>query len=302
MNHHLLIVLLSLLLLGPTAGAQSIYAGSPTGSYTNDFCPMVVKAVRKEYFQHRCVTSQGTGDNIQKVLADPTSIGIGQLDVLAGFIEAHPGQLTVVDPNIGFECLFAVTRDPAVIRLGNLAPRMPIALPPERSGSTASFSFLQSLDRSLAELRDISYYDSALTAVKAVTDGDAALAFFVQAANVDNPVFEAINEAELTFVPVVNRQILRREAAGINVYEPREVGVTPTLFGFGQPEKVITTCTPVVLFTGNPGKFPADSTAREDQEVLVKALTITERPETGGWKSIFQNMVQVGREKLEPLF
>ncbi|MDX1606181.1 MAG: hypothetical protein R3202_08305, partial [Candidatus Competibacterales bacterium] len=85
---------LLIILMGaaPLAGAQNIYAGSASGSYTNDFCPKVVEAVRTEYFEHQCVTSQGTGDNIQKVLAEPTSIGIGQniIIFIAGYRIKYP--------------------------------------------------------------------------------------------------------------------------------------------------------------------------------------------------------------------
>jgi hypothetical protein len=285
------------------AQAQRIYAGAVSGSYTIDICPKVAEAVQREYFRHQCVASQGTGDNLRRVLGEPTSIGLGQLDVLAGFIEANPGQLTVIDPKIGFECLFAVARPASGIsRLEGLSPRTSVALPPEQSGSSDSFRFLQRLNRSLSALRAIRYHDSVLDAVRAVAEGEGDIAFFVQAPNIDNPVFQAINDAGLSFVPVISRPILNREAAGISVYEPREVGVTPTLFGFGPPRRVVTTCTPVVVFTGNPGLFPVGSDTRADQETLVKTLTVIEQPDTAGWRSIFRNMVEVSQDRLQSLF
>jgi hypothetical protein len=298
----LLVWLATVLWLGVcSAQAQRIYAGTSSGSYTLDICPKVAEAVQREYFSHRCVASQGSGDNLRRVLGDPTSIGLGQLDVLAGFIETNPGQLTVIDPEIGFECLFAVARPASGIsRLDELSPRTSVALPPEQSGSSDSFRFLQRMHRNLSALRTIRHHDSALDAVRAVTDDD--IAFFVQAPNIDNPVFRAINDAGLSFIPVISRAILKREAAGISVYEPHEVGVTPTLFGFGPPLRVVTTCTPVVVFTGNPALFPIGSDTRADQETLVRTLTVIDQPDTAGWQSIFRNMAEVGQDRLQSLF
>lgn len=297
----LTLVLVLVLALHP-AQAQRIHAGAASGSYTNDFCPKVAEAVQREYFRHECVTSQGTSDNLRRVLGDPTSIGIGQLDVLAEFIESNPGQLTVVDPEIGLECLFAATRSRRnLARLTALPPDTVMALPPERSGSYASFRFLSHLEPALSALR-VRHHDDALAAVESVIDGDSDIAFFVQAANIDNPVFRAISDADLAFIPVISREILRREAAGIQVYEPLEVPVTRTLFGFGPPRRVVTICTPVVLFTGNPTLFPAGSDARTDQETLIRVLTTVEQPEANDGSGLFPGTVELDRDRLQSLF
>ena len=91
--------------------AQDIYAGSAAGSYTNDFCPQVEGTLKTAYFEHHCTTSQGTGDNIEKVLANPKSVGIGQFDVVAARMVEAPGKLAIADPKIGLECLYAVTSE-----------------------------------------------------------------------------------------------------------------------------------------------------------------------------------------------
>ena len=285
--------------------AQNIHAGSASGSYTNDFCPQVEKALRVQYFEHQCTTSDGSGDNVAKVLANPVDVGLGQFDVVAAANDSNPGQLAVVDPGIGLECLYAVTSDTSVDSLRGLSPRMPVALPPQRSGSTATFQYLQTLDESLAQMRNISYHDSALAAVQAVISGNAALAFFVQFPNTKNPVFQTINDAGLKFVPVINRQILRREVAGQQVYQPQEVVVTPAgLLGRltgREPDKIITTCMPVVLFTGAPHRFPAGSAEYQDQQDLLNQLAKTEAPSGGDWSTILRNAAAVSRERVESL-
>ncbi len=283
--------------------AQQIHAGSPTGSYTNDFCPKVEEALKAQYFEHRCTTSEGSADNVARVLANPGDVALGQFDVVAAAADENPGKLAMVDPGIGLECLYAVTSETSVESLRGLSPRMPVALPSARSGSTATFQYLQSLDEGLAQMRNISHYDSALEAVQAVINGDAALAFFVQFPNTKNPVFQTINEAELKFVPVINRQILRREVAGQAVYQPQEVVVTPagllgSLMG-RQPQKVVTSCMPVVLFTGTPEQFPESGNERQDQQDLIGQLAGVQPPSGGDWRDTLSNAVALSRERAQ---
>lgn len=294
---------LALLLTSGSALAQQIHAGSATGSYTNDFCPQVEEALKAQYFEHRCTTSEGSADNVARVMANPGDAALGQFDVVAAAADDNPGTLAMVDPGIGLECLYAVTSESGIDNLRGLSPRMPVALPSERSGSTATFRYLQSLDEDLAQMRSISYYESALDAVQAVVDGNAALAFFVQFPNTNNTVFKTINDADLNFVPVINRQILRREVAGQQVYQPQEVVVTPagllgSLMG-REPEKIVTTCMPVVLFTGDPGQFPEGSVDRQDQLDLIKQLAATQPPSGGDWRDVLSNAVAISREKAQ---
>ena len=81
-----------------------------------------------------------------------------------------PGKLAIVNPDMGFECLYAVTSDQSVNSLKGLSARMPVALPSEKSGSTATFRFLQTLDDGLASLRRVTNHGSALEAVVAVVN------------------------------------------------------------------------------------------------------------------------------------
>ena len=274
-------------LVSQSAVAQNIHAGSATGSYTNAFCPQVQGTLKKQYFEHSCATSQGTGDNVEKVLTNPQDVGIGQFDIVAARALEQPDTLAIVNPNLGLECLYAVTSDKNIESLKGISVRMPIALPPEKSGSTATL------------------YDSALDAVKAVINGDAALAFFVQFPDTTNAVFETINDAQLKFIPIINRQILRREVSGYRVYEPQQVVVTPAgLLGRltgKKPTTVDTTCTPVVLFTGSPAQLPEGSTEREDQEEVVKLLSQVPRPESKSWQDTFKNAVAIGQDKFNEL-
>lgn len=276
--------------------AESIHSGSEAGSYFGSFCPQIEASIGQAYFEHSCVPSGGTLDNVEKVLGNPSDIGMGQWDVIAQLPSEQLDQLEIVDPNFGLECMYAVTGDDSITSLSNVSKRIPMAIPSEKSGSAGSFNFLTTLDEGLGSLRNVSNHASALDAVNSVVSGESAMAFFVQFPDTGNDVFKAVNKGKLSFIPVINRKILKQEVAGIKLYEPSEVNVTPK--GFlasvtGKPAPTIaTTCTKIVLFTGKSG-LP-----QEDLTELVERLQAVERPTKGKWADVFNNVKTLGEETL----
>ena len=89
------------------------------------------------------------------------------------------------------------------------------------------------------------------------------MAFFVQFPGTRNDVFKLINDNELSFVPVINRNILRQEANGIKLYEALEVNVTPqgllSMLKREDAPTIQTSCTKIALFTGNADGLEAVS-------------------------------------------
>lgn len=279
-----------------TATADTIHTGSEKGSYHNVFCPQVQSAIKKEYFNHKCGTSGGTADNIEKVKAKPTDVGIGQMDLLADETE-----LEIINANIGMECMYAVTSDSSIDSLSGLSSRIPLVLPGEGSGSQKSFERLQSLDEGLASLRNVSNASSAFEAVQKVVSGEAAMAFFVQFPDTRNEVFKLINENKLTFVPVISRNILRQEANGLRLYEALEVNVTPqgllSMIKREDAPTIQTSCTSIALFTGKADGL--EGNAKSDQEAMIAALAKTQRPEKDGWKDMFENAKSMGQGAID---
>ena len=316
------LMILGLLMTAPALGAKKtyeyapvdpttdrgmlIYAASETGSYTNDFCPEVQTVLTGGWFEHRCVVTKGTGDNVSRVLINPKHVALGQMDVVAQKMVENPGKLAVAEnTKIGFECLYAVTNSPQVQTLNGINPRVPVALPSKKSGSTATFEILQGLDpNGLGKLRRITYYDSAMDAVDAVVSKSAAIAFFVQFANTGNAVFEKINDNDLTFIPVINRNILRFSVGEQRVYMPKQVKVTDagfswTEFSINKSNLIFTTCTPLVLFTGNPEEMTGAD--KIDQLDVLTLLGSVPRPQTKKWSDIFSNAIDVSSEVLDNL-
>jgi len=296
-----------LVVISSTAYAESINTGSKTGSYHNDFGPRVESILGKQLFKHKRKTSQGSGENFDRVLASPTDVSLGQFDVIASAATEHPDAVTVIRDDVAMECVYAVTARDSWKTWGDvsaLARRMRIALPAEKSGATSTFKFIQTFDKGLARARKISHYDSPLNAVLAVKQGMADIAFFVQFPNTDNKVFKNINDSGLYFVPVVSREMLRLKIDGRAVYRAQQVNVTPGGW-LSSGKDVLTACTPVVLFTGNPGLFPADSNERLDQEDMIAALrkpdTKSFQPDKDWFQNVLANVKDVSGSTVEDM-
>lgn len=256
------------LTVSTAALGEGIHSGSKSGAYFNTVCPQVKDSLSKAYFQHQCETSLGTLDNQAKVTASPGDVGIGQWDVMAQLPAEQLDALEIVDPKIGLECIYAVTSETGLTSLADLHERIPMALPSEKSGSTATFKFMQTLDPD--------GLGSASDAIQSVIDGDAKIAFFVQMPDTGNAVFKQINKAKLSFIPVINRTILKQEIAGIRLYEAGQVAVTPQGLLASLTKKPVpvidTTCTKIVAFTGKATE------GNVDQHDLIKQLGAIEPP------------------------
>lgn len=287
------------LTLGATgfASAQSIHCGSKEGAYTTKVCPAIMDVLRGDplYFEHAITTSVGTPANIDAVRANPLDLGVGQMNILA----SNADGLFVVKTGV-LECLYVVTSDDELVTATNLSPRLPFGLPPQGSGTTATFMSMSPF----SEMRNVTYYESALDAVNAVKNNTVHAAGFVQIPDTSNAVFKAA--ANLRFVGVINRSMLREQVNGVPLYEGTpNIMVRPgsawQIIGIGDAAQSITTaCTPVVVFGTDPAKLTG--TEQLDQQDLVTALEVASKagkliPDTGDWRSMFSTLAE-GRANL----
>ena len=278
----------AMLALGVTGASDAqatnpIYTGDQRGSYFGEFGPLLLDVLDSYFFDYELHTSAGSGENIQRVLDSPQAIGMTQSDVLAFEIAGNPAiaeQIVIIRNDIAQECLFAVTNEENAQRLTNwgdvraFARRLRFALGPEAGGSARTFGFLQTLDERLATARNVAYLDSTDAAIRAVINGEADIAFFVQFADTGNPLFETINDSRLAFIPVIDRAILRQQfQSGERAYMPLEVTVTSAgLLSWRGVERVTTACTPLAYITGNPDALAAGSDARLDLEDMISVV------------------------------
>ena len=78
-----------------------------------------------------------------------------------------------------------------------------------------------------------------------------SVALFVQFPDPNNDRFKLIAKNKGLFIPVIDRNILRQQIDGQKIYFAQETEVNNGKF-WKKGAKVTTSCTPMVVFTGNP--------------------------------------------------
>jgi hypothetical protein len=219
------------------------------------------------------ILSAGTMENIRRVLKWPTSVSLGQLDMLALEALRRPELLksiTVIRQDFACEGLWMVTRDPELTfrQVSAWARRIPFVLPPQGSGPAASFAFLQVNDpEGLGRGSDVNkrYVADATAVINEVASSqDNVVGFFVQFADPDNANFRLIASQGLSLIPVTSDEIQQIKLNGEAVYHTQVFRLTSG--------DVKTSCTPVAIITGAPEVFSNDPNKADDQKDLIDRI------------------------------
>lgn len=243
------------------------------------FCPALATAVSKSGANYDCAASDGSFDNMRRVAASARDFGFAQLDVLslerAQFDQGRAFQ-TVRSDDVR-ECIFAVARNPELQSFGDIAVRadeLRFVLPPETSGSAGTFRYLQTLDLDLAHAGEVRHVGDTDEAIRLALSADDTVSIFVQFADPENPRFQLVNRLGGHFIPVIDRNILSARIDGEAVYFAEETAVTDARWT-EKGTKVITACTPLVIFTGAEGRIadPAEAAAHVNAVAAVRALS-----------------------------
>ncbi len=308
---YLIAGLAALLVFAATAvaSANQINTGGRTGAYFGRFCPELQAALKQSAFDYECVTSQGSRENLQRVVADPTQIGFSQLDVYAleNTILGDEGLFETIRTDLGRECLFMITKNPEIKTLGEvsaLADGLRFILPPEKSGSAATFEFLQQVDPDgLGRATSVRYAASTDEAIEAALSANDAVTLFVQFPDPENARFKLIEKLGGHAIPVLSRAILRQEVGGEKIYFAQETEIANPKWLSTSP-KVITACTPIVLFTGKSARIE-DATARKDHEDLIRTIRAIPadelQPKVGFFKRIWKKTKELSAKSVEKM-
>ena len=207
----------STLLATRAEAAGQIHTGGKLGAYHSTFCPRLKKVLDDAHFPFECQVSEGTSANIERVKDAPGDIGFAQLDVFAlDKAENGPGSpLKRIRSDLGRECLFLISKDPTLENFGDVSNRasdLKFVLPPQGSGHTATFRFLQKIDPDgLGRATNITYAASTIDAVeKALNEDTNTVTVFVQFPDPSNARFKLVNAMDGHFIPVIDRNILRQ--------------------------------------------------------------------------------------------
>lgn len=312
--------------LAPGAVAQdiTINTGGDTGAYHSQFCPVLGKHLEKAGISYECRPSEGTAENMRRIADNPSGIGYAQQDVLA--LEAKnfggPGSFTTLRKDDVRECIFAVARAKSLDSYGEVAAqahRLRIVLPPEQSGSAATFRFLQQIDPyGVGRATDIIHAASTDEAIRIALDSDDAVALFVQFPDPNNPRFKSVTSGGGHIIPVIDRNILTQTVDGDPVYFAQETQVENAGW-LASGAKVVTACTPLVVFTGKTSAITDDAArSRHDkiisivtalrgddllpQQGLIARVLKRTRELTATGASKFVDISEQARERAAPLF
>jgi len=257
--------------------AKAVYTAGQFGAYHTLFCSAIVSELEKANITgYACTPSGGTPDNIGKVISDPRSIGLAQLDVFARWSLDHAeaaGSLVVVR-TLACEGLWIVTRgnDMGVVTFGQIiGGARGLQFVVADGGSRASFEFLQKIDPDgIGRARKIQIVDDATSVIDQVAFGNAAVGFFVQFADPTNPNIKLMQARKLRTVPVVNRELVAARVANIPVYRVKTFSLAEERM-MSDSSKATTACTPAVIITGAPDSI-ADRKDADNQRALINAI------------------------------
>ena len=294
---------------GSKARALDLYTGEKTGAYFNEFCPTIKKAAKEKNVLINCRTSQGSLENLDKIIEKPTDFGLAQYDLFSLKYASQSNQLayTPIRDDLGKECLFLVTKNKLMKNFGDVAasaPYMNFILPPEMSGHAGSFKYLQSIDPTgLGKATKVTYAASTEDAITSALAQKDNVTLFVQFPDTDNKLFKLVNENGGHFVPVISREILAQETRGRKVYSAEETDVAnPKWHESGK--KVVTACTPMVLFTGKSYRI-TDPAAKDTHEKAITALQEMPadklRPKKGWFSKLWTSTKAVSAKSVEGL-
>ena len=294
------LTLAAVVVLALPADASQINTGGTGGAYDSSFCPVLAQQLKLAQFDYACKTSAGTRENMERVLANPRQLGYGQLDVFA--LESRQMKaetaLTLVRQDDVRECVFAVTRNKDVSNYGELAAnaaRLRFILPPAASGSAGTFQFLRSIDADgLGKAKSVTNAASTEEAIREALSADDTVSLFVQFADPDAEQFAQVGKLGGHIVPVIDRTILRQEVAGKKIYFAQETQVEDAQWT-KSGKKVVTACTPLVVFTGAPDRVPSEQ-ARKDHEDLIRTVAALKSGSLLPEESLFQRLVKRTKE------
>jgi hypothetical protein len=286
--------------LATPALASQINTGASSGAYQASFCPVLSRELKLAQLDYGCTPSAGTRENMERVLASPRQLGYGQLDVFAleGRQLKAEAALTVVRQDDVRECVFAVTRNKDISNYGELAAnagKLRFILPPARSGSAGTFEFLRSIDADgLGKAKAVTNAQSTEDAIREALAADDTVSLFVQFADPDSEHFALVGKLGGHIVPVIDRTILRQEAGGKKIYFAQETQVENAQW-VKSGRKVVTACTPLVVFTGAPDRVQGEQ-ARKDHEDMIRTVTALKPGTLLPEESLFQRLVKRTKE------
>jgi hypothetical protein len=255
--------------------ATSINTGPKSGAYQNALCPNTLAVLAREKIPGRypCTPSNGTRDSIHRLIKGLGSLGFVQQDVYITMFIEEPEvgrKLDMIVEEIACEGLWGATKNPKLATFGGILKSLDkttLVLPPEDSGSAATFEYLRINDTEFKpvqdhQIRHAKTLELALDDVRSGSEDDDRVAFFIQYILPDDLTIKKMKDKGLALVPVKSDKITElKKRDGLRIYGSRSF---PSMRG------IETACVKVGLIARRPETFGEEG--REAQEALITAL------------------------------
>jgi hypothetical protein len=168
-------------------------------------------------------------------------------------------------------------------------------LPPEKSGSAATFEYLKSIDPyGIGRASDVIHAANTDEAIRIALNSDNTVALFVQFPDPNNPRFKLVGQKGGHIVPVIDRTILNQRVDGLHVYFAQETQVENANW-LSSGAKVVTACTPLVVFT-RPSSDIDDPVLREAHQRMTETVENLRADTLMPEASIFAKVLKRTRE------
>jgi hypothetical protein len=131
-------------------------------------------------------------------------------------------------------------------------------------------------------------------AIAQALSADDTVTLFVQQADPDNPRFRKVTDQGGHFVPVIDRAILRQQVAGEKIYYAEETQVANANWSRAGV-KVVTACTPLVIFTGATERVTGDK-ERQDHRDLIATVRDLKTEDIIPTEGVWKRLVRLTRE------
>ena len=235
-----------------------IGAGSESGEYTNTIVPAINTALEGQDLTAKAMVSQGSQENIAKLINGDLDAALVQLDVLAMNIEAASAAgLELVDVITPEALLCAVHKEGRVRSYYNLTDDqldkpLVVSIGAELSGTAQSLPYILAMDPDFDDNNvDFVYGENIEAELDRLAGGSRDMVCFVMMANPKNPLIAKVNDDDqLEFIDFVSAYALENKVGESNVYESSVVPVSDGLWGF-RAAKVETLVTWVALVVSN---------------------------------------------------
>ena len=289
--------------------AATINTGETSGAYHTKFCPALQNGMKDQKIELSCKPSFGSISNINKVEQAISEFGFSQFDIFAKKTEFEKGnmKLKLVRDDIERECLFFITKNKLFNNYGDIsasAAYLNFIMPPKGSGSAATFKILQDLDtKGLGAAASVTYAANTEDAITGALSSDDNVTLIVHHPDPNSQTFKLINANGGLFIPAIAREILGAELNGSKLYRAEETPVSnPKWHKSGQ--KVVTACTPIVLFAGKP-ELISDTIEKNAHTAAINIIEQTPanklRPVEGWFSWIWSGSKKLSAKSVEAM-